>query len=216
MSQTLFPTNLDNFGIILKGKSVEKIKQVYHQYDHAMFVNNFDPEYKQLKKYYQGKHAVQLVNRLATAVCKKSTYEGTGIKDILFSLPKIDKEIQKVVGKYKKRGMNLHYVPKECMRLAAEFSNPNKYTNTGILAFVYAIDIIKAKHIWVSGLDFYTSDYLHRRSHQSPLHKQQKKMNDRNVIEAFNTHILKAHPNTMFHIVTYSDVFPNLDNVEII
>jgi len=214
---TLFPTNTKNIGIILKGKSIEKIDKVYNKYDHSIFVNNFDLEYKKFRDYFIGKHSIQLVNRLNTAVCKKKVYQDLNIKDVMMCKPKEynDPKIERLTNKYRKRGLNINYVPKECMTLAKHFGPKDKYTNTGILAFVYTIQIVKPKHVWAVGLDFYQSDYLFRRKHQNPLVRQQKKMKDRNTIENFIEHILKPNPDIMFHIVSYYD-WPKLDNVEII
>ena len=41
------------------------------------------------------------------------------------------------------------------------------FTNAGILALCYTLDVIKPKNLWICGLDFYSKDYIFRRSSNS-------------------------------------------------
>ena len=84
---SLYPNKINNFGIILKGKSIKKIGEVYENYPYQMIVNNFDLEYKPLKKYLIGKYTVQMTNALKTAICHKNVYRGMHIGKILSSRP---------------------------------------------------------------------------------------------------------------------------------
>lgn len=211
---TLYPDKIKNFGIILKGKSIQKIEQVYQKYSHQMIVNNFDPEFQLLKRYLGGKYSVQLVNTLKTARCEKRLYRGMGITKILASRPQHDKQFKKVKFRFSRMGMKVYPFPEACMRLSCIFGNEQKYGMTGIAAVVYAVDVIKTKHLWIVGLDFYQKDYLYRRAHQYPLTRT--KLRFAGYPELFIEHIVKPNPKIMFHMVTYYKKFPKLKNLEVI
>lgn len=218
--QNIFKENPETFGIIFKGKSLEKINKVYQNYDEQLFVNNFDLEFNSLKKYFIEKNkSAQMVNRLETAICKKNTYDSVVIKDIILTKPKEweneDLKIKQLKIKYSNLGMNVHYPTIENMRFAKEFGNPTKYANTGHLACFYVLDNIKPKHLYLIGLDFYQSDYLFRRKHQNKLINQRAKMKEINAIDNFIELVIKRNPEVMFHIVTYFN-YPKLENLEII
>lgn len=215
---SLFPKNLDSFGVVLKGKSVEKIEKVYKNYQHQLFVNNYDPEFKKLEKYYTGKErSAQMVNRLSTAVCEKHTYDKTKVKDIIFSIPdKKDKNVKFVRSRYEELGMNIHYVDKEVMELSNKyFGVSSKCPNTGILGILFALKVIHPKNIYIIGLDFYNQDYLYRRAHQTKLVDQKEKMKKIKIVERF-IQIVKDYPEVNFNLVTYYDKLPEMKNLKII
>lgn len=213
----LFPENLENFGIIFKGKSIEKIPKVYKKYNDCILVNNFDKEYKLLKKYIVRKNSVQMVNALGTAICKPhKIYRAMGITDILLSRPAHDRKTPALMRRYRKIGLNPNPYPKESMRFTMQFGNTDiKYWNTGIAAIIYVLDWVKPKHIWLVGLDFYQSDYLCRRPHQAPFELQNRRSTGYGIKESFIKIIVKQNPNTQFHIVTYQK-FPEIANLEVI
>lgn len=209
-----YPNNIKNFGIILKGKSIRKIGDVYQKYQHQMIVNNFDLEYKPLKKYLIGKFTVQMVNTLKTARCHKNVYRGMQIGKILASRPEQDENFKKVKYRFSRMGLDVYPFPDNSMRLSSFFGNDTKYGMTGIAAIVYVLDVIKPKHLWIIGLDFYQKDYLFRRAHQYPLSRTKPRFAGYPAL--FVEHIVKKHPKTKFHMVTYYKSFPKLKNLEII
>jgi len=91
----------------------------------------------------------------------------------------------------------------------------DKAPNTGFLAIVYALELLKPKNLWVIGLDFYQSDYLFRRAHQSPLNKQQEKMERIDLINIF-TKIIKDYPETKINFLSYYKEFPRLKNLHML
>jgi len=211
---SLYPSNINNFGIILKGKSIKKIGAVYENYPYQMIVNNFDLEYKPLKKYLIHKYTVQMTNALKTAICHKNVYRGMGIGKILASRPNHDENFRKIRYRYSRMGMDVYPFPDKSMRLSSVFGNDQKYGMTGIAAVVYVLDIIKPKHLWIVGLDFYQKDYLYRRAHQYPLSRTKSRFAGYPAL--FIEHIVSKNPKTMFHMVTYYKHFPKLKNLEII
>ena len=86
--------------------------------------------------------------------------------------------------RYKKMGLKVHFMNKEFDNKNSYFNKffegkfRNKFPNAGVLALCYTLDVIRPKNLWICGLDFFNEDYIFRRSHQTPLSLQQKKMQD--------------------------------------
>lgn len=211
---SLFHPNIDSFGIILKGKSIQKISLIHEKYQHQLLVNNFDLEFDSLWRYLIGKQSVQMVNTLSTAVCRDFVYQKMGITKILASRPEASKLHKKTVARYTKHGLKVYPFPDNCMRLSKVFGNDQKYGMTGIAAIVYAVDIIKPKHLWIVGFDCYQKDYLHRRPWQYPLARTKARFKEYPLL--FVNHIVKKNPQIMFHMVSYYHGFPELKNLEVV
>ena len=214
-----FQENIEHFGVILKGKSIERIDKVYRNYDDCFIVNNFDKEIELLEKYLIGKNTVHFVNRLMTAPLTPSNYRKLGITDIQLSKvsAKGDDKLKRAIMHYKSLGLRTCFLPRRLLEFNRYFGPEyaNKHPNTGVLAICYALDIIRPKNLWIVGLDFYQADYLVRRSHQSPLEDQRAKMDRIDLINVF-VDILKRYPDGSVNIVTYYDGFPELANVNIL
>jgi len=90
-----------------------------------------------------------------------------------------------------------------------------KYPNTGIIAIIYALEMLKPKTLWLVGLDFYQSDYLFRRPHQNPLNVQQEKMGRINLVEV-TANIFSRYPDTQINMVSYYNGFDEVENVKIL
>ena len=78
-----FDKNIENFGIILKGKSIEKLPEVSKNFNDCFIVNNFDEEIKVIGDHLIGKNIVHFTNRsFRTAPLIPENYEKLGIKEI--------------------------------------------------------------------------------------------------------------------------------------
>ena len=214
-----FQENIESFGVILKGKSIEKIDRVYCNYDDCFIVNNFDKEIGLLERYLVNKNTVHVVNRLMTAPLTPSNYKKMGITDIQLSKDSArgDPMLRTAIGHYKSLGLRVHFLPERLLRFNRYFGPEyaNKHPNTGILAIAYALDIIRPKNLWIVGLDFYQADYLVRRPHQSPIEKQREKMKRLDLVNVF-VDILKKYPDVNVNMVSYYDGFPTLENLNIL
>jgi len=213
----VYKENLDSFAVLLRGKSIEKISTAKGQFEDCMFVNNFDAEVKRFGNDLKCERSMQLVNQQTTVIWKEENYKEMGVKDVIFYKPKKaeNEKMKDAKAVYKKYGLNIHYMPENILKYAKLFGKKDKFPNTGMLAIFYAVKELKPKDLWIVGLDFYQTDYIERKFHQSPLEKQQQKMADFNIPSIFEEHILKAHPEINFHLVTYYDDYPDLKNVEI-
>jgi len=214
-----FQENIEHFGVILKGKSIEKIDEVYGNYDDCFIVNNFDKEMELLERYLINKNTVHFVNRLMTAPLTPSNYRKLGITDIQLTKvsAKGDDGLKRAIMHYKSLGLRTHFLPQGLLRFNRDFGPEyaNKHPNTGILAICYALDILRPKNLWIVGLDFYQADYLVRRPHQTPIEGQRAKMKRTDLSDVF-VNILKRYPDVNVSIVTYYDGFPELENLNIL
>jgi len=214
----IFQKNLDNFGLILRGRSIEKIRLAANKFEDFIIVNNFDKEVGATGKYLQGKRGVQLVNMELTAKCERKNYELLGIKDIMFSRREKKGHRMAPIGPYRQLGLRVHFTPDEVWKCLKDYPNADKrkkFPNTGMLGFSYCVYYLAPKNLWIVGLDFYHADYLFRRSHQTVWEVQRRRTDSNQLVEVF-VKTVKKNPNINFHMVTYCEVLPNLPNLEIL
>lgn len=216
---TYFPKGMDSFAVILKGKSLERIPKYEKEFNDCFLVNNFDKEVKIIGNSLEGKNCVQFVNRLHTACMSSKDYKKFNIADIQLSKVSTfgDKRMNEVVKHYKSLGLRTHFLPKKLLKFNKEFSREyaKKYPNTGILAIIYALEMLKPKTLWIIGLDFYQSDYLVRRPHQNPIEVQRRKMKRLNLVKV-TADVFKKFPSVKINMVTYYKGFLNLPNLTIL
>jgi hypothetical protein len=214
-----FPENIENFAVILKGKSVEKIGKVYQNYRDCFIVNNFDKEIELLEKYLVAKNTVHFVNRLMTAPLIPGNYQKLGITDIQLSKvsDRGDRALKKAITHYTSLGLKTHFLPERLLRFTSDFGPEyaNKYPQTGVLAVIYALDIISPRNLWIIGLDFYQADYLVRRPHQNPIEIQRAKMSRLDMDKVF-INIVSRYPDVKVNMVTYYEGLPELNNLAIL
>ncbi len=219
MSENLyFKNDTSTFGIVLRGKSLDKHPDIHIKYKSCLIVNNFDKEIECFPNYYVKKDAVHLVNRLRTAVCSQETYKKTSIKNVLLSKNKADREMKRIIPIYEKLNLHIHFIPEYIINYSKiYFGNKaeGKFPNTGFLGILYICEHYKPKDVWIIGLDFYQCDYLTRRPWQNPLYKQQEKIKKINMIDNF-IKLVNNYPNTFFHVVTYYDKLPKIQNLEVL
>ena len=180
-----FKPEIENFGLIMKGASLENIKKIHNNFKHCFIINNFDLEMKLYGEYLENKEVVHFVNKLFTAHMYKKNYERLNIKHIQMSTNFfLSTKLLRVWYRYKKMGLQVNFMNKKFNNKDSFFNKffegkfRYRFPNAGILALCYTLDVIKPKNLWICGLDFYSEDYIFRRPHQTPLELQQKKMQD--------------------------------------
>jgi len=210
-----------SFGIMLKGKSLECFPNYSKEFEKCFIVNNYDKEIIKIGEYLEGKKCVHFVNRLMTAPLDPENYKKYDIKDV--QLTKIsdfgDKTLKKANKYYLSLDLETHFLMKNMLKFNKYFDQFGseyqlKAPNTGFLAIAYALELLRPKTLWVIGLDFYQSDYLVRRPHQSPIDIQRQKMDRINLVE-ITADLFQQYPETQINFVTYYEGFPNLPNVKI-
>ena len=147
----IFKKNLGDLGLILRGKSIEKINLVADKFKDFLIVNNFDKEVKATGKHLQRKRGVQLVNMELSAKCFRKNYELLGIKDIMFS--RREKEGHRPVKdrEYKSIGLRTHFTPPEVWKYLKDYpraEDRKKFPNTGMLGFAYCVYYLTPKIIY--------------------------------------------------------------------
>ena len=216
-----FSRGMDDFGIMLKGKSLEQFPRYDKEFENCFLVNNFDKEIELIGNSLIGKNCVHFVNRvMRTTPLQPENYKRLNITEI--QLPKVsalgDHSLKQAINHYKSLGLNMHFLPKKLLEFnKKDFSKEyaKKYPNTGILAIIYALEMLRPGTLWIVGLDFYQSDYLFRRPHQSTIDVQRAKMERINLVEV-TANIFKRYPDVKIKMVSYYKGFPESASVEIL
>lgn len=215
-----FQQGIENFGIILKGKSVENLPKVSDKFNDCFIVNNFDPEMEVVGDSLLNKNIVHFVCRTLTTPLKQENYKKLKIEEIQLTKYSVirDRALLYAISHYLSLGLKVVFLPKSIINVSEGFFGPkykNKYPNTGHLAIYYALQIIKPKNLWIIGLDFFKADYLFRRPHMTPILKQRAKMQRIRAVE-FLHKCIEKNPNVNFKIVSCFDEFKSLPNLEVL
>lgn len=210
---------IDSFGVMLKGKSLEQLPKYDKCFESCFLVNNFDKEIELVGDSLDGKKCIPFVNRKDTAYLRRENYKRLNIKYV--QLPKVsdfaDGRLRESRLYYESLGMETHFLPKKLLRFnKMDFGREylKKYPNTGIVAIIYALEMIRPKVLWIAGLDYYQSDYLVRRPHANPIEIQQAKMNRTNLVEV-TAKIFRRYPETQVNMISYYEGFPEVENLKI-
>ena len=210
-----FKTDLENFGLIMKGSSLENIDKIYNKFDDAFIVNNFEKEMEKYGHYLENKNITHFVNKLFTAHMFKKNYERLNIRNIQMSTNFfLSLKLFRVWLRYKRMNLNVYFMDKKFNNKDSYFNNlfdgkyKYRFPNAGVLALCYVLDVIKPKNLWICGLDFYSEDYIFRRDHQTPLILQRKKMSESKLPEK-TMKIMSLYKDTKIYLYSY---YKNLDN----
>lgn len=216
-----FEPGLENFGVILKGKSIEKLPKIYKEFDDCFIVNNFDKEIEIIGDCLLNKNIVHFTNRsFRTAPLKPENYNKLGIKEVqLYKNNALcDKRLLYIIYLYQSLGLRTVFLPKQLLNVSGSVFGTDfekKFPSTGLLAIWYALEIIRPQNLWIVGLDFYQSDYLVRRHWNTPIEIMRAKMNRTNAPGAVNKWI-KDYQHINFIIGTYFDGFEIKKNLTIL
>ena len=221
----LFPDNLENFGVILKGSSIVRLNEISDRFENCFIVNNIDKnknnknsEYSLVAPLIKNKKIVHFVNRLKTAPLFRKHYEELGIKDIQFSKALLDAELTKMKRTYDSFGLTCHRLPESLLSHNDYFSGKGdyetKHPNTGVLSIIYATKIIKPKNLWIIGLDFYEADYLYRRPWHWELENQRNKMKRLDIPGQF-AKLVEENPQISFNVISNANL-PSIKNLNIL
>jgi len=215
-----FKPGIANFGIILKGKSIEKLPQIANEFSDCFIVNNFDPEIEAIGNYLLNKNVVHFASRQMTTPLQSENYKKLNIKEIQLTKSSVlnDRGYLYAISHYHSLGLRTVFLPKEIIRISKNLFGlvfKKKFGNTGLLAIYYVLTVIKPRNLWIVGLDFYQADYLVRRSYNTPIEAQREKMKQIKAVEVVQNWI-KEFPNVNFNIATYFDGFEPQHNLNIL
>jgi hypothetical protein len=204
--------NINSIGILLRGESVKDLPKIIGNFETCFIVNWHKDEFDNLGKYILGKNIIQYSNLKHCKLFPKYIYEEYNINIVAVPFCKSMMRSKRSVAlfrKYRKSGI------KEIIFL------PEKYIkeldlrprNTGITCLFYCSKVLKCRDIWVAGLDFYSTNYLLKRT---PKKSHNKKINRQiNMIERFIKY-LETFSTAKYTILSQYESFPNLDNLKVI
>lgn len=197
---------MDDVGILLRGKSLEKLPLIIDKFNHCYIVNDFKKELNFVGKYIKGKNIIQYSNSMMDAMLVARDYKKFNINEVNLSFTKsMFKNKYNIVGEYKKRGV------KKVSFLANQYEQDTRgIHNTGVCCIFYISEVIRPKRIWMIGLEFYHSNYFVKKNLAHQLAKTKKIK----LIDSF-IKIVKDHPNIEYNVVTYFRDLPKLDNLNI-
>lgn len=203
---------MKNFGILLRGKSLENINLILNNFNNCMIVNNFKIELSKFSKYFKEKNIIHFVNSMKSASLTQDQYKEFNINKIQFSFTKKHrndlhslKRINSIINYYKELNLDFNYSPNN---LYEQIFNIH---NTGVSSILYVSEILQPKNIWIIGLDFYQNDYMIKKNQSH----QQKKSNDIDLVGSF-LKIINNHQNINYNLISYYKNFPKLKNLNLI
>jgi len=231
-----FDTDIENFAVLLKGKSLEILPKYIQCFNKCFIVSDFEYELPIIGKHIMGMEIVHFTNRYHQSSLKKSTYYEYSIKHIQlgqsFRINHYRLIRTYIYHKIKNNILKVHLLPNKLNKfdenLPPEYFY--KFPNTGLLAVLYALEIIKPKNLWIFGLDFYSADYLtlqqegnYSASIKNPelniefnssirLDMQKQKIDRLDLPGLFNR-LVKKNKDINIHIATYYSGLEKSDNL---
>lgn len=212
----LFPENPSSFGVLLKGSSLSQFPKYSEKFNHCFIVNDFKKEIEYIGNFLEGKKIVHFVNKSHHAPLRQSQYLYLNIDNIqiyqAFNFFEIG--LLKAWLRYTVLRKKINWLPDNLLKFNKSFGKEfiKKFPNTGILAVIYALEIIRPKELWIFGMDFYKTNYLFRRDYHTTLSPQIEKYEKLGLIE-YVAELFKKYPSTRINLVTSYKEFPEVDNV---
>lgn len=194
-------------GILLRGKSLEKLPQIADKFDDCYIVNTFDQEIDMFEKHIKDKNIIHFVNSMTDVILPAEQYKKFNIDKIHFSFTKnmYTRKIN-IVDMYRKRGIKeINFLDDKYEKITRGISN------TGVCCIFYVSEFIKPKRIWVVGLEFYHENYLIKKN----LPHQLKKHKKIDMVGSF-VNIVKKYPHIEYNLITYYEKLPELANLNIL
>lgn len=195
----------EKIGILMKGKSLEKLSLISDKFDEC-FVVNWEGEAKKFRKDLAGKGVTYVSNWKCRF--KNENLGILNINRVFFPLTKNMSE-EKLVNIFKqceRHGMaTIDFLSDEHEDV------PLRIRNTGV-GCVFYVSLLKPKEIWIAGLDFYYGAYLLDQPYANQFEYYTKEYN---LIDSF-VRIVKEHPDIQYNILTYCKKLPKLDNLNIL
>jgi len=205
-------SQVDNIGVICRGRSISSLKDYNDQFDHCFIVGQHENAMSQIGDFLVGKKIVQVCNKTVLKV-GDGLAERYGIKDIQLNFS--SKQDNSKVGGNK---LKLWDKCKQANPWATVYLLPDgfksrrsqkRWETTGVMGVDIAA-FFKPKNIYVYGLDFYLAEYFCRER------KQVNNSSKRSVGMIENLrNICKRDSDIMFHIFTCHHKLEPMDNLKV-
>ena len=216
----------ENFGLLLKGASLDKLPKYYKNFDECMIVSDYDDELEIFGEFLLYKKITHFTNRSFNSSLTRKNYKKYGIKDVQlgqvlrwnhYLLIKTFISYQLMFA-----DLTVTFLPEELREFNKPFGEEYalKFPNTGILSIIYVLNIIKPKNLWIFGLDFYARKYAVEQiknpvDENSPLEQREKKI-ERLELVKFTSELLNKSEETNINLVTYYKDWPNSKNLRVL
>lgn len=199
---------MNNIGILLRGKSIEKLSFISDNFKKCFIVNDWNKEIRIFESLLKDKEITQFSNSMGDPILLHSQYKRFEISKVIFAFTKSMLEQRKawILKKYRERGI-----------LSFEFldekykERTKQIRNTGVCAIFYAAEVLKAKNIWIAGLEFYKENYLVK-----PNYPHQRPKTEKIKLEESFIRIVEENQMINFNLVTYYKGLPKLKNLHMI
>lgn len=216
-------SNIENFGVLLKGNSLKAIKSYNKEFDTCFIVSDFDDELSVIGKFLTNKTIMHFTNRSKQSSLSKSNYKKFKIEKIQTGQVFRWKHFRLIETffHYKKMfiGLEIFSLPEKMLKFNREFGTEYslKFPNTGILSLAYTLEMIKPKRLWVFGLDFYFAPYMKKQTQVTNLNIDQQALKlERLNLPYFVFNLFKSYPNTKIFVSTAYPKWPKINNIQII
>ena len=213
-----FPAGINDFGLLLKGASLEKLADYNTEFNHCFIVSDFDDELTQIGGLIAGKEITHFTNRSIQARLSKDNYLKYKIRNIqlgqVFRANHFRLMQTFLCYKAMRIGLKIYSLPERLLDYHVQFGDEYalKFPNTGMLSFLYALKMIKPKRLWVFGMDFYSSPYMVDQKTQPltiGLQQQMDKL-ERLNLHGWAVNIIESSPDTEVQMCSYYDGWPKI------
>jgi len=143
---------MNNFGIILRGKSLDKLPVICDSFEHCWIINSFENLHSEIRS-LKGKTIEHYCNVLETTVMPESFYIDFNIKRVVISRFTWTRDARQARKRYQKQGIkNFSLIPKDLSRYTKSFERKHlKHPSTGVMSIIDAVERLKPQHlgVWV-------------------------------------------------------------------
>ena len=224
MSKKVFnlQNNSENFGILLKGGSLDKLYKYKDKFNDCFIVSDYDDELNIIGDLLKNKNIIHFKNRSHNSSLTKTNYKRYSIKYIQLGQSFRWNHFKLLYSylryKFMYMGINISFLPE---KLNTDFFGPQyklKFPNTGILSILFTLNIIKPKNLWIFGLDFYHVDYFTKQI-KNPDNRDlsdYRVKNEQLDLINYVINLFSENSDIKIHLASYYDKWPKLKNVNLI
>ena len=218
-----FPESPDNFAVMLKGASLDKLSKYFDGFHDCFIVSDYDDELSVVGPYLKGKNVCHFTNRSRQASLSRRNYRKYNIQHIqtgqVFRLQHLRLLETYFYYKMLLAGLKVHSLPEKLLKYHKGFGEKyfTKFPNTGILSLTYTLEMIRPKTLWVFGLDFYSTPYMVDQSQGTSLSlEQQAEKMGRLNLPNYVCQLFGCFPETEIKMASYYADWPDIPNMTLI
>ena len=214
----------ENFGLLLKGASLDKLSIYKNNFDQCIVVSDYDDELRVIGDQILGKEIIHFRNREPRSRLSKKNHIKYNVKEVqlgqVFRWNHYPLIKSYLIYKCFFSNINVYFLPEKLRIFNDRFGNEYKlkFPNTGILSIIYTLEIIRPKVLWLFGLDFYARDYYVKQLKNPdprPSSERNKKIVRLKMAE-YVAELFSEYPDTKIMLGTYYQDWPDLSNLELL